>query len=280
MGRPRPQRGEQHAHRHDGKQHGQIDVGQGTARQLLPPAHHHVAERARQRDREAAGGAGGDGLRKGHAAAGQVRDRDEAAARAEQRRQDADANPGASQPQPARQGLAGGILGRLAGAAQHLPGRPAHEHRKHPGQQASGQIGDDAGAQLPAQQDAGHQHPDHRPQHGTGLVVSPQAGQRGEHDGGQRRGQGHLHDQVGRHAPGRKDHRQERHHHHAAAHAEQAGHEAGARPQRQQAQQDSGGHAITGTGRPRPDRARPAAGHPRPGGDPAGAGSCCTAPAG
>ena len=216
-----PHRRKQHAHRHDGEQRPQVQIRQRPTGQPLPPAHHHIAQRTRQRNRKAAGRTSRYGLGQRHATAVQERHCHEAASGAEERRQDPDAGAHGCQPQAPRQPRRH-IRLHAPCAPQHPAAHPPHEECKSHRQHLSGQPRHDARAQLPPHQDARRQQPDQMPLHRPLAVMRPHAGQRREHDGGQRRGQCRLHHQ-GRVVPRMvKDHHQEGHQHHAAPHAQQA----------------------------------------------------------
>jgi len=227
---PGAEGGRQHAGDGNRGQRGQIDVADRAGRQIPFPAGQDVSERAGQRDRKAAGGAGGHGLMDRHVRARQERYREKAAAGADQCRQHADRAAGANH----SGGSGQGPCGADRPVQEHLCGHGADEQAEADRQQRTGQQGRDVGTKDRADDDARREAPHDRPAHGTVARVGTHARQRGEQDGRERRGDGHLDDVIRREAVHRQQHRDERNQQHAAAEAEQARRESRAGAQQQE----------------------------------------------
>ncbi len=140
----------------------------------------------------------------------------------------------------------------LLGLAQHLGSRECDEQAEHQRQCLAIELLADPRTDNRTGQHARHQLQHQRPAYRPHLVVSAHRRQRGEHDGRQRRRNGHVDDDVRCEVLRRKYHRYERHQHHAAADTQQASGETAGATHQQQRENQSSRHLMIGASVARP----------------------------
>ena len=194
MCQPGADAGKQGAGEDDAEQGRQIDEAQTPLGQAgMAPAGVEVAEAARQRDGDAAGGGGRDGVAHRHAVPAEVRHCQGAPADAKQRRHPADDGAGDAGADRTRQmafRLGSEVEPHLHG---HGPGEAADDDVEGAGAE---QVGRHA-AEPGADQHADRQPTDDQPVDGARLFMHPQRAEAGEDHGGQRGAEREMGDDIG-----------------------------------------------------------------------------------